>query len=178
MIKPKRKVKCKICQKKFERFNSFQRTCSPECAIEDARHQKRKEQRRDLREFNQKDKAWLMSKAQQLVNRYVRLRDKDKPCCTCGTYTGKFDSGHWLSAGGHGSVRFNTLNIHKQCYRDNRMKSGCMREYREFMVKQYGEEFTQSLELDGARPRKYTPEYLQKLIRVFKKKIKLIESRV
>ena len=178
MIKPKRKVKCIICGEKFFRYSTFAKVCTnPDCIIEFGRQKRAKEKRKAIKEFKQSDKSHLMKVAQQVVNRYVRLRDAKKPCCTCGTTKAKWDAGHFLSSGGHGSVRFNTLNIHKQCFRDNRMKSGCMREYREFMVKTYGEEFVCDLEKRGAETRKYTVEYLQRLIDIFRRKIKLYETR-
>ena len=173
---------CKHCKETFQPVRAFEVCCGYQCSIEYARdkikNKRKTAQRKAKKEFKENDKAYQMKLAQQEVNTYVRLRDANVGCCTCDTTDAKWDSGHFLSAGGHGSVRFNTLNIHKQCFRDNRMRSGAMREYREFMVKKYGEDRVERLEAEGAKTRKYSVEYLRKLTRVFKKKNKQMRSRI
>ena len=43
----------------------------------------------------------------------MRLRDQEQGCISCGTpLVGKYDAGHFFSAGGHGSVRFDEDNIY------------------------------------------------------------------
>jgi len=67
--------------------------------IEKAKQEFNKETRR-LKETIKKRSAWYDS-LQVLVNRYVLLRDKGKPCCTCGkTNDVKYDAGHMISRGG------------------------------------------------------------------------------
>ena len=79
-----------------------------------------------------------------LVNQYVlHIRDKDEPCCTCGkaNQAVKYDAGHYLSVGAHGSLRFELTNIHKQCSVNcNQHGSGMRAEYNEFIKAKYGQE--------------------------------------
>ena len=79
-----------------------------------------------------------------LVNQYVlHVRDKNEPCCTCGktSHSVKYDAGHYLSVGAHGSLRFELTNIHKQCSVNcNQHGSGMRAEYNEFIKAKYGQE--------------------------------------
>ena len=94
-----------------------------------------------LKETIKKRSAWYDS-LQILVNRYVLLRDKGKPCCTCGkTNDVKYDAGHMLSRGAHPETRFELTNIHKQCSVNcNVHGSGMRKEYELFIIKEYGQE--------------------------------------
>jgi hypothetical protein len=75
-----------------------------------------------LRSFSYSDHV---KELQVIVNKYVRLRDKDKGCISCGTpLLGKYDAGHYYSAGGNPELRFNTDNIHGQCVYCNQHRHG------------------------------------------------------
>jgi len=77
------------------------------------------------------------------VNKYVRLTQADKPCCTCGTTNPsiKYDAGHFLSVGARKELRFELTNIHKQCsVYCNQFGSGMRYEYTLFIIKEYGQD--------------------------------------
>jgi hypothetical protein len=80
---------------------------------------------------------------QTLVNQYVlSVRDKHKPCCTCGknTHNVKYDAGHLYSVAARSDIRFELTNIHKQCSVNcNQFGSGMRAEYEAFIVHEYGE---------------------------------------
>lgn len=130
---PKNK-KCKICNTSFEPFNSLQVWCSPQCGYElskkrtDAKAKfEAKIERKSLRERKEKLKnksQWLKDAQNNACNPYIRFRDKDEPCISCGRYDheiddvfigGKWDAGHFKSRGAYPELRFHPLNIHKQC---------------------------------------------------------------
>jgi hypothetical protein len=101
--------------------------------------------RKDTKERKEaiKTRTQHYNELQTLVNRFVRLRDKDEPCCTCGTTNPniKYDAGHMLSRGSHPETRFNLINIHRQCSkRCNVLGSGMRHEYELFMVDKYGQD--------------------------------------
>lgn len=80
---------------------------------------------------------------QTLVNRCVKLRDKNEPCCTCGTTNPniKYDAGHFIAIkrGGVDPRRFELTNIHKQCSVNcNQYGSGMRAEYMVFITNKYG----------------------------------------
>ena len=140
MIKPPKQHKCKVCGNYFVKtFSSTQKVCSPECAIKLSSEQSRKEQeKKDKQERIEsrrrmavlkekaKTKGELTSEAQSAVNRYIRLRDENKPCISCGRpltnnrLGGGFDAGHYRSRGCAAHLRFYTLNIFGQCKKCNR----------------------------------------------------------
>lgn len=81
----------------------------------------------------------LKKKVQRAVNAYIRLRDKDLPCISCGaTNTTRWEAGHFWKQGSHGILRYNLDNIHKQCHACNYHKGGNENEYRLRLVKKIG----------------------------------------
>ena len=85
-----------------------------------------------------------LDQLQKLVNQWVvHVRDKDKPCCTCGTTNPfiKYDAGHYRSRGACPEARFILTNIHRQCsVRCNVHGSGMRSEYIDFIRAEYGQE--------------------------------------
>ena len=89
---------------------------------------------------------------QSLVNQYVtKVRDKDKGCCTCGkTNDVKYDAGHCFTRAARPDIRFDLRNIHKQCSVNcNQHGSGMVNEYKQFIVKSYGQDELDRLTLEG-----------------------------
>jgi hypothetical protein len=159
-----RKKKCRNpeCCQWFVPVRAFQNGCCPECdfqiamaAVRKKRVIKAAQMKRERIAQAKAERAELRSRKKALrsrttwygllqeeVNTYVRLRDWDKPCCTCGDHnpSHKFDAGHYLTAGGHPDLRFELTNIHKQCVNCNQYNGGRPDEYRDFMIRTYGEE--------------------------------------
>ncbi len=80
-------------------------------------------------------------KLQLVVNRYVKWRDRDKACCTCGTCGDhlKYDAGHYIAVGKNMDLRFELTNIHLQCsIKCNVFGRGMPVEYGEFIKAVYG----------------------------------------
>ena len=105
--------------------------------------------RKMAKEANRKRKNELnrtahLDKLQDLVNQWVvHVRDKDQPCCTCGTTNPliKYDCGHFLSRGARPDLRFELTNMHRQCSTVcNVYGSGKRAEYTEFIRNKYGQE--------------------------------------
>lgn len=188
-------AKCKICKQPYIKRNSLQKVCSVECAIKLSKEQARKKREKldkqarleskkrlsALKEEN-KTKGQLIKEAQEAVNRYVRVRDENKECISCGTplisekLGGGFDAGHYRSRGAAPHLRFYTLNIHGQCKRCNRHLGGNYHEYRVGLIERLGIKKVEEIEADN-RERKYTEEDLRQIKRIFTKKVKLIQKR-
>lgn len=174
--------KCKNCLQYFVPEREMQPVCSFECAIEWSKKPKaqkayKMEKKKELIEKYPDKSKWLAN-AQTVVNAYVRLRDKNKPCISCG-YVGdsrKWNAGHFRPQGGNQQLRFNLLNLHKQCEQCNSYKSGNLVPYRENLIKKIGLDRVEQIEANQERGN-YTVEYLQRLIKVFRKKIKLYETK-
>lgn len=134
-MKQKRK-KCKNCKKYFKQtYSTLQVCCSTKCAIEYSKAKKEKQQN-DLnklrQETKQRDKITTLIKSVAIIcHKYIRLRDKNKPCISCGTpYKPDFDAGHFYPAGKFSTLKFNENNIHGQCIKCNRFNEGNESEYR------------------------------------------------
>lgn len=100
-----------------------------------------------VRKEKLKSRADHIKDAQQAVNEYVRWRDRELPCVSCGRFhDGQWHAGHYRSAGGHPELRFEPLNIWRQCAPCNTHKSGDLVNYRIELVKRIGLEKVEWLE--------------------------------
>jgi len=172
--------RCKNCKKKFEVLHFNQKYCTDdECLkiwvdkVKKLQWQKRKKRMKQ----ELKTTSDYVKLCQLWVNRYVRLRDKDKGCISCDTpLTGKYDAGHFFSAGGHGSIRFDLNNIHAQCVYCNQYEHGNLFNYHKELLKRIGSEEFNKLEQRSKGVHKHDKEELKKMIIEFKHKCKLIED--
>lgn len=183
---------CKICRARFRPFNSLALVCSLKCAIEFARKQaaanqikldrieakKSKEQRAKERkqkaDFRRTDTKWLKAKAQEYCNRYIRIRDELCGCISCGTRADiKYDAGHFIPAGRCIPLRYNELNIHKQCTRCNTHMSGNLTAYEAALRIKLGNEVVEWLK-GPHEPIRYRAEDYLRIIDEYKAKIKLL----
>lgn len=175
--KPK---KCKVCLLEFVPNTSLQKACSVACAIIIARKSTEKVERKLLadRKLKLKTRSDWMKEAQVAFNAYIRARDKDLPCISCGTFDPKIQycAGHYLTVGAHPALRFEELNVHRQCNSNcNLNRSGNIANYRIGLLLRIGEEKVKWLE--GPHPaRKYTIEDLQAIKADFKAKLKALEK--
>jgi len=133
---------CKACGEKFTPTRSFQKACSPPCAIEIVRDQQEKKKRNETRRRKQglKTKADYMKEAQREFNSYIRERDKALPCISFGRHhKGQYHAGHYLTTKAHPEMRFSEYNCHKQCAPCNNHKSGDIVNYRKNLLLRIGE---------------------------------------
>lgn len=86
----------------------------------------------------------ILSKTQIVFNRWIRLRDKDKGCISCGAEV--TEAGHYFSQGHHSALRFNEINTNGQCTRCNKFMHGNLINYRKGLVRRYGEQNVLMLE--------------------------------
>lgn len=167
--------------------------CSPDCAVVIARakqEKKRKElakvERREIkvRKEKLKSRADHLREAQAAVNGYVRLRDAHLPCISCDStpndndlMTGsRWDAGHYRSVGACPELRFEPLNIHRQCVKCNRNLSGNAVEYRIRLVLRIGADKVAWLEGPHA-PRKYDVEEIKAIKAEYRAKIRELKRR-
>ncbi|PQZ89438.1 MULTISPECIES: recombination protein NinG [Pseudomonas] len=177
--KPAKPKKCRVatCRASFVPSRMGQAVCSPACAMIDApRHAPRARkaladiERKDIkvRKEKLKNRADHLREAQAAVNEYVRLRDAHLPCISCDStpndsdlMTGsRWDAGHYRSVGACPELRFEPLNIHRQCVKCNRNLSGNAVQYRIRLVQRIGAEKVAWLE--GLHPPcKYTVDEIK-----------------
>lgn len=197
-------TKCPICrQPATERFG-LKLFCGFEHAAQWAKNAQEKskakkvakdasEQRRRDREWlaNNKKRSELIAEAQRWFNKFIRLRDVEENCISCGMLEweiiagtqihqvgGIWDAGHYLSRGAYPELRFDEANCHKQCKRCNggsgkfasKNKTVTQR-YRANLILKIGQAEVDRLE-GPHEPLKLTIPEIQGLIAKYKVKVK------
>lgn len=88
-----------------------------------------------------------IAKARQVFQKWIRNRDKDKPCISCGTpFMDKVDAGHYKKAEIYTNVIFDEINTNSQCVQCNQYLHGNEVEYRKGLINRYGIEVVEALE--------------------------------
>lgn len=140
---------CKVCKTKFDPIKRMQSVCSPNCAMSLVSLKKAKRDRAETKEKLEKLKtrADIAKEAQSEFNKFIRLRDKDLPCISCGRFhSGQYHAGHYLSRGARPELAFDEDNCHKQCSVCNNHLSGNAILYRIGLIQKIGLERVERLE--------------------------------
>ena len=175
MRKPSRR-KCKVCGEYFvPEFHDIRiRWCCPEHGAQFGLQQLEKKL---VKQRVEKEKAergeWRKRKAavkplkhwedmtQRVVNDYIRERDHELPCISCGTFTTvQWEAGHYRSRGKASHLRYVEDNINKQCHHCNVQLSGNQQQYRIHLIAKIGTERVEALENNNV-PHRYTIEELE-----------------
>jgi hypothetical protein len=90
----------------------------------------------------------LKKKCQIIFNDYIRLRDKDQPCISCGEFK-PLQAGHYYACGGYDGLRFNEDNVHGECVRCNCFDESHLIGYGENLKERIGIERFEKLKLDA-----------------------------
>jgi hypothetical protein len=116
-------------------------------------------------------KPQLVKVAQTAINAFVRARDANKPCISCGkppsSESNSVDAGHFRSVGSAPHMRFVEDNVHGQCKHCNQYLAGNILAYRKGLIERIGLERVEQIEADQT-VRKYTREGLQEIARHYK----------
>ena len=172
--------KCRVCKTPFNPHNSLQVVCSPKCALEIAKKQGEKKQRKETRQrkHNLKTLGQHAREAQQAFNAFIRERDAQEPCISCGRHhQGQYHAGHYRTVGACPELRFEELNVHKQCSACNNHKSGNLVEYRINLVNKIGATKVEWLE-GPHEPKKYTVEQLQQIKKTYRAKARELKQKL
>ena len=171
-------MRCKNCKQPFEPVRFLQKYCFKEECVkvwvqsEKAKQWKKKKAKLKVELMTLQDYIKL---AQQVVNKYINLRDKGLPCISCDKIiTGRVNASHFWNANNHYNVRFNEDNIHSSCINCNQFMSGNLLEYRKRLILKIGIERFNNLEIESKKTRKFTIEELKEIIKTYKEKIKNI----
>ncbi|WP_024873134.1 recombination protein NinG [Tolumonas lignilytica] len=194
---------CPECWKEFTPRNSMQKCDSISCAIAYAKKKQEqkdkreavaatREKRRNLRERKialKKRSDWVAD-VQREFNKFIRLRDADMPCISCGEknppmlHGGQWDCGHFLSVGHAPELRFEELNAHKQCKSCNggaghyaHKNKTVSQKYRENLIQKIGLPKVEWLE-GPHEPKKYTIDQLKELLVLYRSKQREINKQL
>ncbi len=156
-----RRRRCKICREWFIPKQSFQNWCSPEHGFELSEQRRSKDREKALaklkkenqeKEREAKDKlksrklavkplSYFTKQAQTAFNAFIRERDKDEPCISCGRFhEGQYHAGHYRTTGANPELRFDEDNCNKQCAPCNNHLSGNIENYTPRLIEKIGQE--------------------------------------
>ena len=212
-----RRKKCKRCGEYRDAESGVQLPagffCSKEHAIEHGLEASRKRTERLLakavraqaaeaksaakrdreRKMAVKPLSYWMARAQTQFNKFIRARDIELPCVSCGATEsevesqqgwkvgGAWDCGHYLSVGSHPELRFEQDNAARQCKSCNggsgnysRKNHQTAKDYRAELIKRIGLERVEWLE-GPHEPKRYTIEDLKELSKYYKAELKKLK---
>lgn len=180
MRKPRRK--CTVCREWFEPIRSEQYVCSYECACihgkaandaakaEKQRKEKKRRmeaekadrQRQAERRMAVKPMSYFIKQAQRAFNEFIRYRDRDFPCISCGRHhDGQYHAGHFRTTGASPELRFDEDNCHKQCSACNNHLSGNLTAYRPALIAKIGQARFDALMGPHALPKWTRDDYIR-----------------
>lgn len=158
----KRQCKAPGCKCRFLAEKEHIWWCSPDCGVAlaqarmaKARAKKESHDRKETRERKRQIETigQLLRRVQRAFNEYIRERDWDKPCISCGRVNDgrhKRDAGHYkaVGRGGGSPARFHPDNCHVQCSVNCNVHGGGGNhpDYRPNLVARIGEERVQAVE--------------------------------
>ena len=168
---------CKDCRKE-PRMGPLQSRCG-KCVRARAKAKEivKKERLKVKRQKHKERPAALKKKLDIIFSRYIRLRDKGKPCVTCGcAWEEGFNCGHFQSRRFF-ATRWDERNAHGQCARDNLWGAGEQYLHSIAVDKKYGEGVAQELFKIAHDPNfKLTTEFLKEKLAYYEAKTKALEE--
>jgi hypothetical protein len=174
-------MRCKNCKDKFVVKYFLQKYCmdKDECIkafIQDKKGNEIKEKISKMKEnlISHKDYIKIF---QTVFNTFIRLRDKDKPCISCGVYKcEEFHAGHYI-ASTYQYLRFNELNVHKQCSKCNTHLRGNLIPYRIELINRIGLNEVENLENNRHQVLQITIPEIKEQIKKYKVQIKSLQIK-
>jgi hypothetical protein len=129
-----------------------------------------------VRKERLKSRAEHLKDTQIAFNAWIRERDADLPCISCGRHhDGQYHSGHYRTVGANPELRFEPLNAWKQCAPCNNHLSGNLINYRISLLQRIGEE--KVLWLEGPHePKKYTVDELKAMTAEYRAKTRELKK--
>lgn len=187
---PNKKLRCKNCKDYFltesmlvspsGKFHS--EDCRVSWALANLEKGRKKIQQKEKKDDALRKKVFYASdlktrKAAAILHchNYIRERDKNKGCITCGSslINVKFDAGHFMKST-HSYTKFMEKNIHGQCVHCNQHNGGEELKYYQSMVLKYGELTTKALMRVRHRKVKRSPDDYKEIEIFYKIKLKRI----
>lgn len=146
--------KCEVCRASFKPTKPVQTICGFACAVDLAFSIRAKaykvaqvKERREAKLKKESKLPFWIKKVETVFNLFIRLRDAELPCISCGRHhQGQWHAGHYLTVGAHRELRFDELNVHKQCQPCNTHLHGNLILYRKGLLQKLGVEVVDWLE--------------------------------
>lgn len=183
-----RRKRCKECKELFTpTYSSLQIACSPKCAYAYSKKKDIKVKNKNDKELLRLEKqtkerkglTTLLESVKKVCHNYIKLRDRYKPCISCGTqWHEDFHAGHFYKAELFSTLKFNEYNINGQCVQCNLRKEGNLNDYALNLPKRIGDTKYKVLKvkagLDKKLDFKWDRTALNDIRRYYKQKTKLL----
>lgn len=172
-----RERKCATCSIKFVPDRMGQIACSPRCAYQTVERKKEKaykaETARRKKDWRDNDKHTQAIRAREACHKYIRARDKDKPCVSCGAAESqcKRNAGHYRPSGINSALRYDERNVHGQCEKCNTHLSGNLVAYRKTLIERLGLDVVEWLD-SNHEVKRWTLEELKAVHKHYTDKLK------
>src|SRR5574343_298353 len=118
----------------------------------------------------------LKAKCQKIFNEYIRLRDADKPCISCGQPKNDIQAGHFYAVKGYDGLRFDEFNVNGECSGCNCFDESHLIGYAENLLERIGKAEFDLLKLRAVdykrRGYKWSRTELEEKIEYYSQKIK------
>jgi hypothetical protein len=158
------KVCCIECSLAVIRSKTYARKYEKQIRIENAKNKKA------ILDSIKSHSKWL-NDLQKVFNTYIRLRDADQPCISCGTTKASvWHASHYYPTTKSG-LRFNEDNVWKSCQKCNVFLHGNLEEYRINLIKKIGIERVQWLDNHRNDKLNLSKEEIKELIELYKNKV-------
>lgn len=168
--------RCKVCRAQFVPRSLTHKACGPDCAAAVAESERKIAERKTdkLRKLALKTRQDWLREAQAAFNAFIRARDANFPCISCGQFHDRFwDAGHYRSVGAQPALRFDETNVHKQCVHCNQHRGGNIVEYRIRLIQKIGASAVELLEIEH-EPAKYSIQDAMRIKETYKAKLKAL----
>jgi hypothetical protein len=124
----------------------------------------------------------LHKEARFWFNRWIRLRDAEKPCISCGApppdlsglHAGR-DCGHFRSVGSAGHLRYSEDNAAAQCVHCNQHLSGNYLGFRNGQIERIGLARVEALENDN-RPEKWQRDQVRGIRDTYRARVRELKK--
>lgn len=107
----------------------------------------------------------LLKQAQRVFNYFIRERDKNDPCISCGKFHEDYDAGHYVPQGQSSFLRFHEDNCHKEGKGCNSFDKFHLVGYRKNLIRKIGIEKVEWLEENRHTVKKWSREELNEIIK-------------
>jgi hypothetical protein len=173
-------MKCKNCKKQFMPVRPLQNVCSLGCAIELSNKKGKTDWKLRKKVMKEKSKTQsdYIQELQKIFNSYIRERDKEELCICCNSnisYKDSWDAGHYIPTT-KSYLRFNEFNVNKQKRSCNYFQRGNQPNYRIGLIKKYGLEVVEHLELDQNKELILSISDIKEKITYYKNKLKALKD--
>ena len=106
----------------------------------------------------------LLKKAEQVFNCYIRSRDSELCCISCGQHRAFYDAGHFIPVRNSSFLRFHEWNVNKECKGCNCFDELHLVRYRRNLINKIGLEAVEWLEANERTVKKWDRSELMEII--------------